>query len=384
MDAQRILLIEPDSASAEFLANTLADGSRRLQHVTAGKEGLIVAWRDQVDLIVTELDLPDIDGLELIRKLRKDQRTRRTPLVVLTQVSDPQKTAAAMEAGADRYLLKQPDAVDALVQFIEASGPEHHAGEQPQTPGSPGNLVAFLGARGGVGTSSLAVNLAHMIGTQAQNGQVVLLDLDQPLGSLKAITGGAGDTDLLEFTRLDLAALRPDELKARLSAPQGWSMLLIPGPEHPARAEDIQVTHIGPALQSLRACYRYVLIDLGRSLGPVSRLVLSQADEIVLVFFPDEPGLSAALEIREALFQEGIPSERLQFLSNRPYPAESLTLHRLEERLSGAKLTAVPHMGDNLTLANASHMPLLRRFPDGRGTLALGELATQMLASLGA
>lgn len=384
MNAQRILLIEPDSASAEFLAQTLRDGSRRLQHVTAGKEGLIVAWRDQVDLIITELDLPDIDGLELIKKLRKDQRTRRTPLVVLTQVSDPQKTAAAMEAGADRYLLKQPDAVEALLQFIATSGPEPRAGEPAQPPGSPGALVAFLGARGGVGTSSLAANLAHMIGTQTQSSQVVLLDLDQPLGSLRAITGASGELDLLELTRLDLAALRPDELKARLSIPQGWSMLLIPGPDHPAEAEDIHITHIGPALQTLRASCRYVLVDLGRSLGAVSRLVLSQADEIVLVFFPDEPGLSAALEIREALFQEGIPPERLQFLSNRPYPADSLTLRRLEERLSGAKLAAVPHMGDNLTLSNASHMPLLRRFPEGRGTLALGELVTRLLASLGA
>jgi pilus assembly protein CpaE len=382
LKASNILLIEPDRQTADFLTLTITEGGRQVQHVLAGKEGLIIAWRDRVDLIVTELDLPDIDGIELIQKLRRDQRTQRTPIVVLTHVSQPEKTTEAMEAGADRYLVKQPDAVDQLGQFIDSFHPASASLETKLTRGGPGSLITFLGVRGGVGTSSLTVNLAHLLGMEAGADQVILLDLDLPLGSLREITAGTADLNIVELTAIDLPDLSPDELKKRLIPPKGWAMSLIPGLDHPGEAERIQVTQIGPVLQSLRSTYRFVVADLGRSLGPVSRLALSQASIIVLVFFPDELGVSSAIEIRESLFQDGIAADRVLFLSNRPYPTDSLTVRTLEERLSGSDLTAIPHMDDNIALANAMHTPLQRRFPDGRGTLALVEFGARIREAL--
>lgn len=384
MKASRILLIEPDSQTADFLAMTIEESGRRLQHVLAGKEGLIVAWRDQVDLIVTELDLPDIDGIELIQKLRRDHRTARTPIVVLTHVSQPEKTAEAMEAGANRYLLKQPDAVDQLIQFIDSLSPVVSQPAEKLKHSGPGSLVAFLGVRGGVGTSTLAANFAHQFGRDAGAEQVVLLDLDLPLGSLREITAGSADVNIVELTAIDLPDLTPEQLKERLTPPRGWSTSLIPGVKNPGEADRIHVTQIGPALQTLRATYRLVVTDLGRSLGPISRLVLSQANLIVLVFFPDELGVSTAIEIRESLFQDGIPSDRVLFLSNRPFPTDSLTVRSVEARLGGSELTAIPNMGDNIALANAVHTPIERRFPEGRGTAALEEFASRIREKLGA
>ena len=382
MKASNILLIEPDRQTADFLTLTISEGGRQVKHVASGKEGLIIAWRDQVDLIVTEIDLPDIDGIELIHKLRRDQRTQRTPIIVLTHVSQPEKTTEAMEAGADRYLVKQPDAIDQLAQYIDSFQPARSKIEEKLTRSGPGSLITFLGVRGGVGTSSLTVNLAHLLGMEAGADQVILLDLDLPLGSLREITAGQADLNIVDLTAVDLPELGPEELKKRLVPPRGWSMSLIPGLNHPGEADRIQVTQIGPVLQSLRSAYRYVVADLGRSLGPVSRLAISQASLIVLVFFPDELGVSSAIEIRESLFQDGIAANRVLFLSNRPYPTDSLTIRTLEERLSGSELTAIPHMGDNFALANAMHTPIQRRFPDERGTLALEEFSARIRETL--
>ncbi|MFN2148531.1 MAG: response regulator [Anaerolineales bacterium] len=383
MKASTILLIEPDRQTADFLRLTLEGAGHQLKHVTAGKEGLIIAWRDQVDLIVTELDLPDIDGIELIEKLRRDRRTERTPIIVLTHVSAPDKTAAAMEAGADRYLVKQPDAVDQLMQFIASIRPSGPEPKEQLADKGPGVLIAMLGVRGGVGTSSLTANIAHQLGLQIGAEQVVLLDLDLPLGSLQEITGGSPDVNIVELTAVDLPEMRPEEIRERLTPPKGWSMSLISGIHHPGDAERIHVTQIGPALQTLRAFYRYILVDLGRSLGAISRLVLSQANLIILVFFPDELGVSNAMKIRESLFQDGIPPDRLLFLSNRPYPTDSLTSHSLQERLSGSEVKAIPNMDDNIALANAVHMPFQRRFPEARGTLALEDVVSRIRERLG-
>jgi DNA-binding response OmpR family regulator len=55
LKASNILLIEPDRQTADFLTLTISEGGRQVKHVASGKEGLIIAWRDQVDLIVTEI-----------------------------------------------------------------------------------------------------------------------------------------------------------------------------------------------------------------------------------------------------------------------------------------------------------------------------------------
>jgi pilus assembly protein CpaE len=377
LKAATILLIEPDDQTAEFLSQAIEGNGRQLKHVRSGKEGLIVAWRDFVDLIITEVDLPDIDGIELIQKLRRDHRTQRTPLVALTHVSQPEKTADAMEAGVDRYLLKQPDAVEQLLQFIEGLGPAQTQLEQAAQSAGPGALIAFLGVRGGVGTSSMAVNFAHELGHKSGSEKVLLMDLDLPLGSIKGMTASTDDLSIIELTAADQPELTATEVKERIIPPKGWSLSLISGVSHPGDADQIHVTQIGPALQTLRASYRFVIADLGRSLGPISRLVLSQANLIVLVFFPDQQGLSAALEIREALFLDGITAERVVFLSNRPYPTDSLTVRTLEQQLGGSELMTVPNMGDNIALANAMHVPIRRRFPEARGTLALQEFASR-------
>ena len=100
-----LLHIEPDAASAAFMRHMLARAGYKVEYAPNGKEGLIAAWRDQPDIIMLELDLPDLDGLEVVRRLRQDGRTRRKILVALTERSGAATTQAALEAGVDHYLV---------------------------------------------------------------------------------------------------------------------------------------------------------------------------------------------------------------------------------------------------------------------------------------
>jgi DNA-binding response OmpR family regulator len=86
----KLLIIEPDQKTSVFMHHMLTRAGYDVQVAPSGKEGLIIAWRDLPDIIVTEMDLEDIASDELIRKLRHDQRTQRTITVGLTHLSDPQ------------------------------------------------------------------------------------------------------------------------------------------------------------------------------------------------------------------------------------------------------------------------------------------------------
>ncbi len=68
MKDKSILLIEPDRKTATFIHHMLSNAGYEVEIAPTGKEGLIIAWRDQPDIIVTELELPDIEGIELIQK----------------------------------------------------------------------------------------------------------------------------------------------------------------------------------------------------------------------------------------------------------------------------------------------------------------------------
>jgi len=376
-----VLLVEPDPQTAEFVLLALQNAGYSGVHTASGKEGLIAAWRDQFDLIVSELDLPDIDGNELIRKLRRDQRTQRTPIVLLTHITNPATTGEAFEAGANRIIVKQPDAMELLLQFMET---EFDKAEIPSAYAEPeiGYLIAFVGVRGGAGTSSLAVNMAHFLGLEQGADQVVLVDLDLPLGSLKFITAASGGPDVVELTSDNALSLLEGDFKAELINPRGWALTLIPGVDHPRVGDRITAALVGPLLQSLRRHFRFTIIDLGRGPIHLSRLIFGQASHIVLVFHPDEEGVERARLLRESLREEGIPADRISALSNRPFPTDSLTQHSVQERLGKMPLAAIPNMGDNVALANAMHVPLQLRFPEERGTAALHEFTTQLLERL--
>jgi len=376
-----VLLVEPDPQTAEFVLLALQNAGYSGVHTASGKEGLIAAWRDQFDLIVSELDLPDIDGNELIRKLRRDQRTQRTPIVLLTHITNPATTGEAFEAGANRIIVKQPDAMELLQQFMET---EFDKAEIPSAYAEPeiGYLIAFVGVRGGAGTSSLAVNMAHFLGLEQGADQVVLVDLDLPLGSLKFITAASGGPDVVELTSDNALSLLEGDFKAELINPRGWALTLIPGVDHPRVGDRITAALVGPLLQSLRRHFRFTIIDLGRGPIHLSRLIFGQASHIVLVFHPDEEGVERARLLRESLREEGIPADRISALSNRPFPTDSLTQHSVQERLGKMPLAAIPNMGDNVALANAMHVPLQLRFPEERGTAVLHEFTTQLLERL--
>src|SRR6185436_2095140 len=130
------------------------------------------------DLIILDLMMPDMDGYEITRRLRADARTQDVLILILTARSQPADQKVAMEAGADGYLTKpfNHSALDSRITELLRTGP-HRAGRPvpgtgtlPSAPVRTGNtgllslptarVSVVLGLRGGVGTTTVAVNLA--------------------------------------------------------------------------------------------------------------------------------------------------------------------------------------------------------------------------------
>jgi two-component system response regulator PhoP len=113
----RVLLIEDDERLAETLAVQLRGAGFAVDLSVDGIDGLFLGEEYPIDLAIIDLGLPELPGLEVIRRLRK--RGRDFPILVLTARSEWQDKVAGLEAGADDYLTK-PFHVEELMARINA------------------------------------------------------------------------------------------------------------------------------------------------------------------------------------------------------------------------------------------------------------------------
>lgn len=116
---RKILIAEDSPTMRSLIASAItAEGDYDIIEAANGFEALRVLPRESVDLIITDINMPDINGLELISFLKKDERFRLTPLVIITTEGSERDRERGLALGADAYLVKpfNPDDLQQLVR----------------------------------------------------------------------------------------------------------------------------------------------------------------------------------------------------------------------------------------------------------------------------
>ena len=114
MPEKKILIVDTDVASRNFIARNLMAQKYEVIQAGSGKEGLICAWRDRPDLIVIDPTVPDLKGEELATRLRQDARTTSVPMVALSSDPSVMRIKSCMDAGFNEYITKSGQAVSTL------------------------------------------------------------------------------------------------------------------------------------------------------------------------------------------------------------------------------------------------------------------------------
>ncbi|HVM53524.1 MAG TPA: response regulator [Acidimicrobiales bacterium] len=138
--SETILIVDDEEDIANLVALNLADEGYETHMVHRGDDALDLAVKLRPDLIVLDLMLPGVDGVEVCRLLRKDPRTTTTSIIMLTARNLPTDRVAGLEAGADDYVDKPFD-LDELLARVQ--GRLRRARQLRQTSpltGLPGNF----------------------------------------------------------------------------------------------------------------------------------------------------------------------------------------------------------------------------------------------------
>jgi two-component system chemotaxis response regulator CheY len=118
--AKRILTIDDSKTIRDMLRFTLADAGFEVLQAVDGQDGLDVLGKEQVDVVITDINMPKMDGYEVIRRMRSDSAHKSTPILVLTTESEVDKRDIARQAGATGWMVKpfDPDRLIATINKV--------------------------------------------------------------------------------------------------------------------------------------------------------------------------------------------------------------------------------------------------------------------------
>ncbi|HTX92112.1 MAG TPA: response regulator [Anaerolineales bacterium] len=369
-----VLIIDPDSASRNYLAAMLGKSGYTVLSTGAGKEGLIMAWRDKPGIIVLDPALPDLKGLELVLRLRQDRRTSHVPLVALSSQENSKEMSALLAAGCSEYLVKSSQALQKLLDLFPRLLHGEKAPEQKK-----GKLIVFLSAKGGTGTSSLCANIATCVAGSQENKPVAVMDLVLPIGSIAQIVGYDEKMNLVTAALKPPSETTPDFFRKSLPRVSGWMFHLLAGAPDPQSSNQLVGDRVGEMLGSVLAAYDYVFVDLGRSLSHIALPIIQKADVIALILSTDRATADLTLTVWNHLKSQGIDSNKVYAIQNRAVGLEGLTKAELEKMLGMPIRVTMPYIGDNMTVANNRHESLAARFQNDSAAMLMKQVAGQMI-----
>ncbi len=320
MAGQKILCVDDDTAMREIYRVQL---ERQGYRVTVAGNGLdamkAIETQGPPDLVVTDVAMPVMNGLDLIKHLREDQRTARTPILIVSEETTEKDALAGYTQGADDFIAKPVD-MAILVAKIETIFRQTRPGAQLITappPRARGAVIAFVHAKGGVGTTTLAVNVA--VARAREGPSTLLIDLNLQFGNAAMFLDLPPRYTIADLARLATATVT-DELFAQFLTDHESGLQILAAPLSPEEGALVTVGIIQQAIDVARSERDAVLIDLPSTLDEPTLAAIDAADVVCVVTAPHLAALRATTDLLATLSRIGKSKDRTIVVCDRIRP----------------------------------------------------------------
>jgi len=295
-----VLLIQDDRASIEPIREALAhqEGRFRLQCVGSVPTGLARLGGGGVNLVLLDLSLPHGEGDERLSHFHKLHRgAPDLPIVVLCRAEEEDFALSAVRAGAADYMIKERCATD-LERLLQSVLERHRRPldsihEEASPARKTATMIALLGAKGGVGTTTVALNVGSVL---ARRNKAIVAELRPTLGSLSQFFRPQGQTrNITGLLNMEPAAIGETEAASCLwpyRAIPGLSLLF--GPQTMEHSQDLGQAHAKAIFATFARMADVVVVDLPAALSETNRAVIQASDVLALVIERDPICMQAA------------------------------------------------------------------------------------------
>jgi pilus assembly protein CpaE len=362
----RILVIDDDRIIRTIVEKSLTSLGYEVITATDGLEGLRLIKAEKPDAVVTDKVMPGIDGFEVTRRLRREPGFAHLPILVLTSESELEDRVGAFEAGADDYLSKPFEAAElaarltALLRKAEALRAAETAGTAVDAEDA--QFIAVHSLRGGIGCSSLAVNLAVSLATMWQ-APSLLLDMVLSSGQIALMLNSP-----LKRTWADLSNIQPEELDIevikKIMGLHDSRLQFIAAPGNPSTAESVDNTILGTAVSVLRPRFEYIIADLPHDFGEISLDILDAADYILLLLAPEMASVRTAAIALDTYKKLGYGKDKVKLVLNWTFEHGGLASKKIETALNHPISMILPFAPTRFVSAINRGIPLLHSHPE--------------------
>jgi pilus assembly protein CpaE len=378
-DVQRIAIVDPSDTTREPLRNLLLGvESVWLEAECSRYEFFIdVARQSCPDTVVIALDADHNKALQLIQQLTAE--FPQMPILAVSSRGDGQSILQALRAGAKEFLTA-PVVLEELLLALQRLRANRSTGDTNNpmsgTTRSESLVLSIVGSRGGVGCTSLAVNIGCNM-AQDPKYNVALVDLDLALGDADVALDLIPDYTLadvaLNVDRLDMQFLRRSLCKHA----SGLSLL-----PHPVQVEDIALIHeehLGRVIGLLRASYSHLVFDLSKRFTATDLTAMRMSDAIVLVAQLELTSLRNVVRMLHTLEKEEGLHEKIKVVVNRVGGEDGdITLEKAQETVGRPIYWQVPNDYRSMIGARNAGVPLLTHAPKSKTHLSLLGLANAL------
>ncbi len=356
--AQLILVVDDNETMLRLISEALKGEGYELLLAADGRTALDIISRVTLDMALLDVMLPDMEGYDICKVLRNSPKTSQIPIIMLTGLGDLENRLRAFEAGADDFMPKpfQMQELQARVK-MQLRRVSRNVLPVAQVDKPINQSLAVFSLRGGLGVSTLAVNLAagmQQLWGQSTlltdmafvNGQAALM-LDVPLRRTWADLGRIGAEEI-DLETLDLVVLR-----------HGSGLAVLAAPKQVENAELISQKHVERVLELARQKYQFTVIDLPHDFSVTTITALDSVDTILCLVSPDLASVHCASNALRVFKDLGYNDQKVQVVLNWNYSTAGLARKEIEKALQKPISVVIPFVPDTLVVALTMGKPVV-------------------------
>lgn len=339
----KVIIVDQNTAVRADIQKMLAlSGFAVLGEAGYGIEAVALAKETQPDAIVVSLEEPIVRVFQTVEALV--DLLPQAPIVVYSSLKDPNNVRRAMQAGAKDYLMvpfKEEELIQSLhgVMAQEERRRQRLAGESEE-PLAVGTVITVFGAKGGIGKTTIACNLAAAI-AQKTNSSVVLVDLDTRFGDVGILM------DIpVERSIADLAVSEEEiskEMVQECLYTHNSGVAILPAPVRPTDWRHVHAGHIERIVMLLAQTYDYVILDTPGTFNDIVARALELATVVLLVATVDLTSMKDTLLALDMLRSWNFPQERVKLVVNNTNEAASVQPAEVKRMLGREVFWSIPY-----------------------------------------
>ena len=337
MASTKVLVVDDDLNIQRVLVFALKQEGYEVVVASDGAAGVEMAHEAKPDLILMDVAMPKLDGYAATQQIRAAETDRRVPIIMLTAEAEVEQRVKGLRAGADDDIVKpfHPLELMARIKALLARGGvgTAKAGAEVTTLG---RLCLFYPAKGGVGTTTIAINTAIALARELHR-RTALIDANLQFGDLRVFLDLGLDTgsivNAISEDDLDVDLFKTLMVRHR----SGIDLLLAPpGPA----AADIVVERqrtlpasLSAVLSVARRLYDYTLVDVAQTIDDFNLQLFDEADVIYVVMTADLSCLKNVRLVLETMDDLGYEKDKVQLVLNRSNAYTGINVGNAESAL---------------------------------------------------